>query len=136
MTENSSNSYTYYSFPPTPNRNSPRSIRSRSISSTASATSHRTLRTSKAPLELESNMPSPAAGKGETPRTPTKLGRKPQQSAPKLGKSSKSQGDSSAGLEVVGGNSRIVISARAGSNPLQVFPLISPHPGLMLMDFT
>lgn len=31
-------------------------------------------------------MPSPAAGKGDTPRTPTKLGRKPQQAAPKLGK--------------------------------------------------
>jgi ribosomal protein L13 len=36
-------------------------------------------------------MPSPAAGKGDTPRTPTKLGRKPQQSAPKLGKGAKSQ---------------------------------------------
>ncbi|KAF2648929.1 hypothetical protein K491DRAFT_611776 [Lophiostoma macrostomum CBS 122681] len=35
-------------------------------------------------------MPSPAAGKGDTPRTPTKLGRKPQQSAPKLGKGAKS----------------------------------------------
>lgn len=31
-------------------------------------------------------MPSPAAGKSDTPRTPTKLGRKPQQSAPKLNK--------------------------------------------------
>jgi hypothetical protein len=31
-------------------------------------------------------MPSPAAGKGDTPRTPTKLGRKPQQAAPKLNK--------------------------------------------------
>ncbi|OAL56011.1 hypothetical protein IQ07DRAFT_639637 [Pyrenochaeta sp. DS3sAY3a] len=31
-------------------------------------------------------MPSPAAGKGDTPRTPTKLGRKPQTSAPKLNK--------------------------------------------------
>ncbi|KAF2118332.1 hypothetical protein BDV96DRAFT_488122 [Lophiotrema nucula] len=34
-------------------------------------------------------MPSPAAGKGDTPRTPTKLGRKPQSSAPKLGKATK-----------------------------------------------
>ncbi|KAG9204017.1 hypothetical protein G6514_001653 [Epicoccum nigrum] len=33
-------------------------------------------------------MPSPAAGKSDTPRTPTKLGRKPQQSAPKLNKPS------------------------------------------------
>jgi len=33
-------------------------------------------------------MPSPAAGKGDTPRTPTKLGRKPQSSAPKLNKPS------------------------------------------------
>ncbi|KAH6637916.1 hypothetical protein C7974DRAFT_462288 [Boeremia exigua] len=31
-------------------------------------------------------MPSPAAGKSDTPRTPTKLGRKVQQSAPKLNK--------------------------------------------------
>lgn len=31
-------------------------------------------------------MPSPAAGKSETPRTPTKLGRKAQSGAPKLGK--------------------------------------------------
>jgi len=31
-------------------------------------------------------MPSPAAGKSETPRTPTKLGRKAQQAAPKLSK--------------------------------------------------
>ncbi|KAJ4296262.1 hypothetical protein N0V90_006307 [Kalmusia sp. IMI 367209] len=35
-------------------------------------------------------MPSPAAGKSETPRTPTKLGRKPQ-GAPKLGKKSEEQ---------------------------------------------
>jgi hypothetical protein len=35
--------------------------------------------------------PTPAAGKGETPRTPTKLARKPQSGGPpKLGKSSKS----------------------------------------------
>jgi len=33
-------------------------------------------------------MPSPAAGKGDTPRTPTKLGRKPQSAAPKLNKPS------------------------------------------------
>ncbi|PZD35523.1 DUF3659 domain containing protein [Pyrenophora tritici-repentis] len=31
-------------------------------------------------------MPSPAAGKGDAPRTPTKLGRKPQAPAPKLNK--------------------------------------------------
>ncbi|KAH5319350.1 hypothetical protein HBI12_112840 [Parastagonospora nodorum] len=31
-------------------------------------------------------MPSPAAGKSDTPRTPTKLGRKPQSAAPKLNK--------------------------------------------------
>lgn len=87
MTENSSNSYTYYSFPPTPNRNSPRSIRSRSISSNVSVTSQRT--PTQSPYELpinKINMPSPAAGKSDTPRTPTKLGRKPQQSAPKLNK--------------------------------------------------
>src|SRR5687768_14998577 len=91
MTDNSSNSYTYYSFPPTPNRNSPRTNRSQSISSTVSATSQRALNPIIEPQESESNMPSPAAGKGETPRTPTKIGRKPQQSAPKLGKPAKSQ---------------------------------------------
>src|SRR5690242_4828693 len=87
MTENSSNSYTYYSFPPTPNRNSPRSLRSRSISSNVSATSQRTPTKSNYELPInEFNMPSPAAGKSDTPRTPTKLGRKAQQSAPKLNK--------------------------------------------------
>jgi hypothetical protein len=41
-------------------------------------------------------MPSPAAGKGDTPRTPTKLGRKPQQAgAPKLGNKKASQPDTS-----------------------------------------
>ncbi|KAL5121355.1 hypothetical protein ACEQ8H_000823 [Pleosporales sp. CAS-2024a] len=38
-------------------------------------------------------MPSPAAGKGDTPRTPTKLGRKPQSAAPKLNKPSSTAGD-------------------------------------------
>jgi len=36
-------------------------------------------------------MPSPAAGKSETPRTPTKLGRKAQSGAPKLGKKTDEQ---------------------------------------------
>ncbi|KAF2277405.1 uncharacterized protein EI97DRAFT_290206 [Westerdykella ornata] len=36
-------------------------------------------------------MPSPAAGKGETPRTPTKLGRKSQATPQKLGKTPKAQ---------------------------------------------
>ncbi|KAJ8113113.1 hypothetical protein OPT61_g4690 [Boeremia exigua] len=87
MTENSSNSYAYYSFPPTPNRNSPRSLRSRSISSNISATSQRTSTKPTYELPIDKiNMPSPAAGKSDTPRTPTKLGRKAQQSAPKLNK--------------------------------------------------
>ncbi|KAF2013420.1 hypothetical protein BU24DRAFT_411160 [Aaosphaeria arxii CBS 175.79] len=38
-------------------------------------------------------MPSPAAGKSDTPRTPTKLGRKPQQAAPKLGKKNVDEAD-------------------------------------------
>jgi hypothetical protein len=82
---NSTPSYTYYSFPPTSDRQSPRSTRSHSISSN---NSQRTLRTTREPFTLDyDNMPSPAAGKGDTPRTPTKLGRKPQQAgAPKLGK--------------------------------------------------
>jgi len=87
----SSSSYTYYSFPPTPDRHSPRSTRSQSISSNAS---QRTIRTTREPFSLDDSMPSPAAGKGDTPRTPTKLGRKPQQAAPKLGKKT-SQPDTS-----------------------------------------
>jgi hypothetical protein len=87
MPQNSSNSYTYYSFPPTPNRNSPRSTRSRSISSNVSITTP-TYRPSYEPPDEHYDMPSPAAGKGDTPRTPTKLGRKPQSSAPKLNKPS------------------------------------------------
>jgi hypothetical protein len=100
MTDNSSHNYSYYSFPPTPNRNSPRSARSQSISSNVSGTSHRassyTISSTTAhhghdnsynvSSILYNNMPSPAAGKGETPRTPTKLGRKPQPPAPKLNK--------------------------------------------------
>ncbi|KAL5377324.1 hypothetical protein PMIN02_011541 [Paraphaeosphaeria minitans] len=93
MPHSSSSSYTYYSFPPTPNRNSPRSQRSRSISSNASAASQRTIRTTREPLDEteDDTMPSPAAGKSETPRTPTKLGRKPQSGAPKLGKKTDEQ---------------------------------------------
>ncbi|KAF2132550.1 hypothetical protein P153DRAFT_393528 [Dothidotthia symphoricarpi CBS 119687] len=86
MTENSSNSYTYYSFPPTPNRNSPRSRRSQSISSNVSGTSQRTITSPYEIRQQPPNMPSPAAGKSEVPRTPTKLGRKPQPPAPKLNK--------------------------------------------------
>lgn len=100
MTDNSSHNYSYYSFPPTPNRNSPRSARSQSISSNVSGTSHRassyTFTSTTAhhghdnsynvSSVLFNNMPSPAAGKGDTPRTPTKLGRKPQTPAPKLNK--------------------------------------------------
>lgn len=78
MTSNSS-SYAYYSFPPTPNRSSP-------VASRSHHSSPRTQRTSK------SMAPSPAAGKGsDAPRTPTKLGRKPQSSATsKLSQATKS----------------------------------------------
>ena len=101
MTDNSSShNYSYYSFPPTPNRNSPRSTRSQSISSNKSGSSHHratSYSTSSYTIQghdnsynvssvLYNSMPSPAAGKGDTPRTPTKLGRKPQSSAPKLNK--------------------------------------------------
>jgi len=78
MTSNSS-SYAYYSFPPTPNRSSP-------VASRSHHSSPRTQRTSK------SMAPSPAAGKGsDAPRTPTKLGRKPQSSVTsKLSQATKS----------------------------------------------
>ena len=75
----SSASYAYYSFPPTPDRNSP----SESSKSTSKTPSPQTARTSK------SMAPSPAAGKTpvkqtpKTPTTPTKSGKNP---APKLGK--------------------------------------------------
>ncbi len=71
----SSASYAYYSFPPTPDRNSP----TESAKSTTSRTpSPQTARTSK------SMAPSPAAGKApaKTPQTPTKSGKS---AAPKLG---------------------------------------------------
>jgi uncharacterized protein YjbJ (UPF0337 family) len=102
MTDNfSSHNYSYYSFPPTPNRHSPRSTRSQSVSSNHSGGGHHratSYSTSSYTVHhghdnsynvssvLFNNMPSPAAGKGDTPRTPTKLGRKPQSSAPKLNK--------------------------------------------------
>lgn len=76
---NSSSSYAYYSFPPTPNRNSPTARNS------STPTTPKTERTSK------TMAPSPAAGKttGGAPKTPTKLGRKPQSSqTPKLGQPS------------------------------------------------
>ncbi|KAF2808654.1 uncharacterized protein BDZ99DRAFT_419907 [Mytilinidion resinicola] len=72
-------SYAYYSFPPTPNRISPITSRSRRNTPQTDRTSH------------SHTMPSPAAGKGgDAPRTPTKLGRKPQSSATsKLGQGTK-----------------------------------------------
>ncbi|RMZ66745.1 LEA domain-containing [Pyrenophora seminiperda CCB06] len=110
MTDNtSSHSYSFYSFPQSPNRHSPRSTRSHSISSNVSGnshpgTSHRAssytvhhghdnsynvssiLYNNSTSSSSKNNMPSPAAGKGDAPRTPTKLGRKPQVPAPKLNK--------------------------------------------------
>ena len=77
----SSASYAYYSFPPTPDRNSP--PRSQSSKSNSKTPTPQTARTSK------SMAPSPAAGKtpgGKTPTTPTKQGKKPGSSeSSKLG---------------------------------------------------
>lgn len=85
----SSASYAYYSFPPTPDRNSPpESSKSKSKTPTP-----QTARTSK------SMAPSPAAGKtpGKTPTTPTKTGKNPASSTTsKLGQS-QSAADSSKG---------------------------------------
>jgi hypothetical protein len=68
-----SGSYAYYSFPPTPTRSSPAGIRT------------------KRPLSPDSPTmaPSPAAGKGATPKTPTKLARRPQQAASQAGEKAK-----------------------------------------------
>ncbi len=85
MSNKPSSSYAYYSFPPTPNRTSPQGSRS-------NPTTPETARKSK------SMAPSPAAGKtGDQPRTPTKLGRKPQSGGPpKLGQQGKSAASSPA----------------------------------------
>ncbi|KAH9815669.1 Protein of unknown function (DUF3659) [Teratosphaeria destructans] len=76
MTSNS-NQYAYYSFPPTPTRNSPALTRSSRA------------QTPQGPRASDTMAPSPAAGKqtGGAPKTPTKLGRKPGQTPQKLGQS-------------------------------------------------
>lgn len=80
---NSSSSYAYYSFPPTPSRDSPSTTRSSERSSPQTARSTRST----------AMAPTPAAGtaaKG-APETPTKTGKNPASSAtPTLGK----EGDS------------------------------------------
>lgn len=67
----SSASYAYYSFPPTPNRNSP----------PGSAASNESVRTAKTSKSTRSMAPAPAAGaKSPTPKTPTKAGKSPASS--------------------------------------------------------
>ena len=76
----SSASYAYYSFPPTPDRNSP--PESSSSKSKSKTPTPQTARTSK------SMAPSPAAGrtpKQPPPTTPTKSGKNPGSTASKLG---------------------------------------------------
>ena len=76
---NSSSSYAYYSFPPTPSRNSPSTVKSSEQSSPQTARS----------TKSTGMAPSPAAGKGAkgAPETPTKAGKNPASSTtPTLGK--------------------------------------------------
>ncbi|WPG98921.1 Hypothetical protein R9X50_00172100 [Acrodontium crateriforme] len=91
MTSDSSN-YTYFSFPQTPTRKSPSVRRGHQRESRNSASKDATNQISTTVSNQESaNMPSPAAGKTQTPvqtpKTPTKLQRKPGQTPSKLGQS-------------------------------------------------
>ena len=113
----SSASYAYYSFPPTPDRNSP----SEGSSSASNTPSPQTARTSK------SMAPSPAAGKAKPPITPTK--KNPASSTPsKLGQS-QSAADSPQGAakqatdtKNAAGQAKGVKSSNTGS------PSLPPRP--------
>ena len=118
----SSASYAYYSFPPTPDRNSPpESSKSKSRTPTP-----QTARTSK------SMAPSPAAGKTPTkpPTTPTKAGKNPASSAgSKLGQS-QSAADSPKGAAKQATNTPKSAAGKAqGANPTNTkSPKLPPRP--------
>ena len=118
----SSASYAYYSFPPTPDRNSPpESSKSKSRTPTP-----QTARTSK------SMAPSPAAGKTPTkpPTTPTKTGKNPASSAgSKLGQS-QSAADSPKGAAKQATNTPKSAAGKAqGANPTNTkSPKLPPRP--------
>lgn len=83
----SSASYAYYSFPPTPNRTSPPASSVKSSSRRSSSQNTATPQTARTSKDMA---PSPAAGKtpAKTPQTPTKAGKNPASSATsKLGQS-------------------------------------------------
>ena len=118
----SSASYAYYSFPPTPDRNSPpESSKSKSRTPTP-----QTARTSK------SMAPSPAAGKTPTkpPTTPTKAGKNPASGAgSKLGQS-QSAADSPKGAAKQATNTPKSAAGKAqGANPTNTkTPKLPPRP--------
>ena len=112
----SSASYAYYSFPPTPDRNSP----SESAKSTSRTPTPQTARTSK------SMAPSPAAGKTPAPSTPTKSGK--NSAPPKLGQSSKKSTDSPQGAAKQAANTPKSAAGKAqGANPTKS-PKLPPRP--------
>ncbi|KAK1072808.1 hypothetical protein LTR74_002323 [Friedmanniomyces endolithicus] len=108
MTSNS-NSYAYYSFPPTPSRSSPASRRSSKKPSTQSPTSP------------DATMaPSPAAGKqaSNAPKTPTKLDRKPGATPKKLQSASRN----------ASGNAPSTPKAASSKKPDTDSPSLPPRP--------
>ena len=112
----SSASYAYYSFPPTPDRNSP----SQSSKSTSRTPSPQTARTSK------SMAPSPAAGKA--PQTPTKPGKKPGASAtPKPGQAQSAADSSKAPAKSATNTPKSAAGKPKGANPTGS-PSLPPRP--------
>ena len=118
----SSASYAYYSFPPTPDRNSP----SDSAKSTSKTPSPQTARTSK------SMAPSPAAGKtpAKSPTTPTKSGKNLSSSTTsKLGQSQSAADSPRAATKPAANTPKSAAGKVQGANPTNTkSPKLPPRP--------
>jgi Protein of unknown function (DUF3659) len=120
---NSSSSYAYYSFPPTPSRDSPSSVRS------STRSSPQTARSTKSTVMA----PSPAAGKKGAPETPTKAGKNPASSAtPTLGKAGDQAKDtaSSAQKKTPGKPPKLGASKATPKSGTTDSPTLPPRPKL------
>ena len=117
----SSASYAYYSFPPTPDRNTP----SEGSSSASNTPSPQTARTSK------SMAPSPAAGK-KTPITPTKPKNQASNTPSKLGQQAQSAADSPQGAakQATTNTPKNPVNKAQGANPSNAkgSPSLPPRP--------
>lgn len=118
----SSASYAYYSFPPTPDRNSPTD----SSKSTSRTPTPQTARTSK------SMAPSPAAGKtpAKSPTTPTKSGKNPASSASsKLGQSQSAADSPKDTAKQAANTPKGAVGKAQGANPTNPkSPKLPPRP--------